>query len=172
MREAKNLLGGGLTNQSGTHSVGHVGFADMSRAPRGKDTETLKTLAELIRHMAPQRRDNAIRFFYREAPYSWTPARETEQAGRWRGARALADAEAWAASVGLTFTWDWDPEPWDGDGPAPQEVLGCVARWRDGAYATSLWGIGDPSDAYRRVVEAELAHEARAEMRARLEQAR
>lgn len=103
----------------------------------------------------------AERFFYKHAGYSYDPKSETKAQGRRRCARLLADAETWAADAGLTFTWEWDETPWDGDGPAPSEVLGCIARWPDGRHAASLWGIADPSRAYARVIEAELACEAR-----------
>lgn len=103
----------------------------------------------------------AERFFYTHAGYSYDPKTETRAQGRRNCARTLADAERWAQDTGLTFTWDADDTPWDGDGPAPQEVLGCIARYADGRFAASLWGIADPSRAYARVIEAELACEAR-----------
>src|SRR5262245_58257864 len=103
-------------------------------------------------------------FFFRNAGYSYNPKNETRIQGRWRCARDLAAAEQHAARMGWTATWEWDAMEWDGEGPAPHEVLGCVLKNADGEILASLWGIGDPSRDYRRVVEAELAAEARAEI--------
>ena len=47
----------------------------------------------------------------------------------------------------------------------PHEVLGCVLKDSDGNHLASLWGICEPDNAYRRVVEAELAAEAMANER-------
>lgn len=81
---------------------------------------------------------------------------------RARCALRLARAEQRAADLGWAFEWLYDDEPWDGDVPGytPREVLGCVVRGPDGEVLASLWGIADPSPAYSRVVEAELASEA------------
>lgn len=100
-------------------------------------------------------------------------------------ARALANAEAEAQQRGWSFTWEWDQDGDLGDHEAwcPQarserhnrcshEILGCVlvAADADGRrdYSHALWGIIDPSNAYRREVEAECAIEALAEERARV----
>ncbi len=99
----------------------------------------------------------ATQFFYKWAGWSYNPATETARQGRWRCAKRLAQAEAWAEEQGITYEWMPDDLPWDGDGPAPDEMLGCVATHGD--ETASLWGIGDPSPEYRRVVEAELACE-------------
>jgi len=114
---------------------------------------------------------NAVAFFYQHACWGYNPATETKAQGRHRGARNLADAEAWARTVGMTFVWEDDDIPWDGDSDSPREMLGCIARWRDGSTAASLWGLADPNADYVRVVESELSMEARAEMRASLEEA-
>ncbi len=78
-------------------------------------------------------------------------------------AMRLARAERAAQERGWTFDWQWDDEPYelgDGESDTPTEVLGCVLRDESGRVLGSLWGIGDPSPAYVRVVQAELASEA------------
>lgn len=100
----------------------------------------------------------AERFFWKHAGTSWDPKTETRAQGRRRGAEELAAAEAWAVDQ-LAYTWEYDGMRADCTG----DVFGCVARWRDGSVAASLWGICDPGDDYSRVVEAELASEARDE---------
>ena len=50
----------------------------------------------------------------------------------------------------------------------PREVMVCIARYRDGVVAGCLGGIVDANRDYVRVVEAELAAEARAEAMAAL----
>lgn len=89
-----------------------------------------------------------------------------EHAGGWVGHNAehaahLARAEATAERLGWAYDWEWDDEPWDGDcGCQPSEVLGCILRDAySGEQLASLWGIGDPSNTDRRVIEAELAAE-------------
>ncbi len=78
-------------------------------------------------------------------------------------AMRLARAERAAQDRGWSFDWQWDDEPYelgDGEPEPPNEVLGCVLRDEHGRALGSLWGIGDPSPAYVRVVQAELASEA------------
>ncbi len=92
----------------------------------------------------------AWRFFLEHAGYATPP-------GRAACALELARAERWAGEQGVTFAWQHDPEPWDADAPAPDEVLCCTASYGDESVA--LCGIGDPSDEYRRVIQAELSRE-------------
>lgn len=74
---------------------------------------------------------------------------------------ALARAEAVASSLGWAAEWEHDDHPWDSDDDyEPAEVLGCVLKDMEGKVLGSLWGIGDPTRKYMRVVEAELALEA------------
>jgi hypothetical protein len=113
------------------------------------------------------------RFFWQHAGYSYDPKTETRATGRTRCARSLADAETWAESVGMTFEWEWDESPdlsWmtESEQAEEHEVLVCIARYRDGEIAGSL---GDPDPTYRRVVEAELASEAKHDCLASLEEA-
>ena len=113
----------------------------------------------------------AERFFWKHAGYSYDPATETKAQGRRRCASLLAEAEAWAKDHELTFTWEHDPFGELGDHEAwceagcgrSHEILLCLARYRDGEVAASLSGIIDPDRNYARVIEAELALEARAE---------
>lgn len=112
---------------------------------------------------------NAWRFFYTYAGY--TLGRRA--IGAWK----LALAERHAASAGITFEWDgdyanyhdtlgdhayWCRDECKGVKHA-HEVLSCVARDEAGKVVAALGGIIDPSRAYARVVEAELAIEALSE---------
>jgi hypothetical protein len=116
----------------------------------------------------------AYAFFYEHAGYSHDPKTETAEAGRARGATALAAAEAAAAERGWAYEWENDPETsaadyGDEDGeydyPADQEFSGCVLRDANGKVLGSLWGIDDADpNGYGRVVEAELALEALGEI--------
>lgn len=99
--------------------------------------------------VSKQLRD-AWRFFVANAGYCTPP-------GRAACALKLARDEQWAQEEGITFEWVADELPWDGDCPAPEEILGCMATLGD--ETASLWGIGDPTPEYRRVIEAELASE-------------
>jgi hypothetical protein len=109
----------------------------------------------------------AERFFWSHAGYSWNQTEgETKAQGRRRCAVALAKAEAWAADQGMTFAWESDDFPdlsWmtEQEQAEPHEVLVCIARYRDGSVAASLGGIVDPDRTYGRIVEAELASEAK-----------
>jgi hypothetical protein len=105
----------------------------------------------------------AERFFWTHAGYSYGQG-ETKASGRRRSAEEMAKAEQDAERMGWTASWEWDDMPWDGDVPAPHEVLGCVLKNDRGEVLASLWGIGDPDKNYRRVIEAELALEARGEI--------
>lgn len=94
----------------------------------------------------------AFRFFLDNAGYCSPP-------GRAACALSLARAEMAAGVEGLAFRWEYDDVPWDGEGEAPSEVLGCIAEDGEGNHLASLWGIGDPDDGYRRLIEAQLAAE-------------
>jgi hypothetical protein len=98
----------------------------------------------------------------------------------------LARAEARAAALGWEVRWDWDEDAgapdtsWcpicermaANDRTLPREVsvghaheiLCAVLVDADGKVLGSLGGIADPDHAYRRLVEAELALEALAEI--------
>ena len=96
----------------------------------------------------------AWRFFKEHAGYCTPP-------GQAACALDLARAERVAKDEGCTWEWVPDDQPWDSDDDyEPDEVLGCILRDESGSVLASLWGIGDPSAEYRRVVEAELAQEA------------
>ncbi len=123
--------------------------------------------------MAKAKRDSPVRFFFKHAGWSYDPAKESSQAGRWRCAKALASAEAWARETGVRYQWQTDDNA-DRSGIAHDSPLWqCVAIAGEDVVE-SLSGIdlgsnGDPwmsgipgggSD-YARVVEAELAGEIR-----------
>jgi hypothetical protein len=101
---------------------------------------------------------SAWRFFLNHAGYCTPP-------GRAACALALARAERWAQENDLTFTWECDIDPdlsWMSERERAKEHVceGCVCRDAEGHVLTSLWGIVDADNEYRRVVEAELASEA------------
>lgn len=117
------------------------------------------------RGMTTNRNTSAVWFFYRNAGYSYDPANETKQQGRWRGARTLANAEAWARQENITFGWEEDWLVGDhireygyDDNPLTCEVAAAYAS--DGEILASLGCIDDASNDYRRVINAELALEA------------
>lgn len=102
-------------------------------------------------------------FFYNNAGYSYDPATETPEQGRQRCAQALAAAEAWAQAEGMTVQWadDWaDPH---GHEETPESCEQATLYDADGFVVASLGCIDDVDPDYRRVVEAELAAEAKAE---------
>lgn len=72
----------------------------------------------------------------------------------------LARAELEAEKLEFVATWEPDCEEYLlGDGEEqPNEVWGCIVVAPSGEQA-SLWGIADPTRAYSRVIEAELALE-------------
>jgi hypothetical protein len=113
-------------------------------------------------------------FFFEHAGYSYDPDRESRIDGRERCARALATAEAWASAEGYVFEWrvdSIDSSEYAAELPA-YDLWYCLLRapGTNGVLA-SLGGIdfgrdGDPyqrNQHYKRVVEAELADEVRAE---------
>lgn len=118
--------------------------------------------------------DDAKDFFYKHAGYSYDPAKETEAEGRERGAIQLAQAEQYALNNDWEVVWEYDQEPCIGcdcgDFDCP-----CYARREHETFAAfltdgrgreshhilaALGSICEPSEEYRRVVNAELALEA------------
>lgn len=135
---------------------------------------------------AKKRAQTAYHFFLSNAGYSYDPQKETRIQGRRRGAQVLALAEQWADLEGLQFVWETDPDcteddfEFDADKAHVREhgAVGCrlirpcpeckdrvdAAECRHSQTLQSLWGITESlnnteRDAYRRVVEAELASE-------------
>ena len=112
----------------------------------------------------------AVEFFVQHAGFSYNPATETPEQGKLRCARALVSAERWAAVNDLTVEWADD---WDGDNSYTEQaefdgytVTTCeMARLvdTDGNVLASLGCIDDATDDYRRVIEAELAEEAKSQ---------
>lgn len=108
--------------------------------------------------------NKAEQFFYEHAGYSYGQG-ETQEQGRLRCAKQLAQAEAWALDNCVGFEWclsDTTSEDFSDDEPY-YRLWDCVARSED--RMTCLCGIdfgrdrepwGDP---YMRVVQAELALE-------------
>lgn len=91
------------------------------------------------------------------------------------GAMELADAEIAAEQARIRFEWHWDDDAdwsWmDQECFAKaklreqeHEVFYCLALDDDGECLASLGSIFDPSNEYRRVIEAELAQEALGEL--------
>jgi hypothetical protein len=118
--------------------------------------------------------DAAIAFFSEHAGFSYDPKVETPEEGRQNSALHYAKAEQFAKERGWTAEWRDDPEPYemgDAEETPPSEVLGCVLKDSSGEVLASLWQIGDPTRAYRRVVEAELASEAIADAPHRFQRA-
>jgi len=110
----------------------------------------------------------AQQFFYEHAGWGYNPAIETEEQGRRRGAADLALAEDQAKERGWCCRWEIDPEITSEDfsnDPEPWELWCCTLLDDNGEMIEHLGGIdfgrdGDPwHDHYRRVVEAELAHQ-------------
>ena len=116
-------------------------------------------------------RDAAVAFFYQHGSYSHNPATETEEEGRRRCAEDLAAAERWAQDHDINFGWseDWGVgshfeefgEAYD-DGE-PETCEQCVALSPEREVLASLGCIDDATPEYRRVIEAELASEARSQ---------
>jgi hypothetical protein len=110
-------------------------------------------------------RPEAVKFFLKNAGARYpsgatgTKKREAVKAGAFR----LAAAECALENRGARVEWEHDEAPYDpGDnvGYEPKEVLCAVLRDSSGKVLESLCGIDDPTRAYARVVEAELALEA------------
>jgi hypothetical protein len=110
-------------------------------------------------------------FFYQNAGYSHDPKAETPEQGRLRCARELAEAEAVAQRLEYAFEWEFDQDAdlsWMSDEEREQEheVLCCriVDPENTRHSLASLCGITDADRNYRRVIEAELAAEAIADL--------
>lgn len=107
--------------------------------------------------------DAAVNFFFENAGWSYDPKKETSDQGKLRCAQALAHAEAEARKRGWSVCWDYDPEPYqrgDAEERVPDEVFVAILYDENTIPRASLGGIGDPTPEYRRVIAAELAHEA------------
>lgn len=102
----------------------------------------------------------------------WRKAGETETQYRYRWFRergnrpkqalGYARAEQFAAKRDWVFSWEWDDYTdltWmeTEEREKDHECWGCVLKNARGEVLDSLWGIVDPSNAYRREIEAELA---------------
>jgi hypothetical protein len=121
---------------------------------------------------------SAVRFFYSNAGYSYDPKIETRNQGRWRCAREMARAEKYGREHNWQFDWedDWSigsHKDYYGEDSAysdkePSTCESCTLVSEDGnSVLASLGCIDDASDAYRRVIEAELAVEALHEIETR-----
>lgn len=129
------------------------------RNHRRKLAEARKTPSQ----KAQDRLKKRVKFFMEQAGESYQPGKETRAQGRRRGAEALARAEQYAEEQGWKVEWEFDQDEYqlgDAETEMPKEVLEAVLRDADGRVLESLGGIGDPTDNYQRVVEAELALEA------------
>jgi hypothetical protein len=104
-------------------------------------------------HFRKEKLDKATRFFYAHAG---GPVNQTQ---RKLYARQLAEAEQYANDNDWQVYWEGDPEPYemgDAEESPPREVYVAKLVDGEGRVLTTLGGIGDPSQAYQRVVEAEL----------------
>lgn len=83
---------------------------------------------------------------------------------------ALAKAEQEAEERGFVAKWEPSQYPYelgDAETEYPDEVWDCIVETADGALGAALCSIGDPSRAYCRVVEAQLALEVLSQVRER-----
>lgn len=116
------------------------------------------------KHTALAIRDD-FKFFFENAGYI--------VGERAKGALDLARAERYAFDSGFRFEWTDDEDPdrsWEEDAgyKGPGEYLCCrlirvCPHCNVESTAASLCGIVDPDDNYRRIIEAELAAEVKAE---------
>jgi hypothetical protein len=116
----------------------------------------------------------AAAFFYDNAGYSWDDTRETPEQGKVRTAEKLAAAERFALDQDWYFEWDIDKD-------AHLDRPSGIIQPEDKAYYCELWdsagdnllqclcGIWEPTREYRRVVQAELALEAKLNQEAKEE---
>lgn len=105
----------------------------------------------------------AFKFFLENAGWCTPPGRAVcaiERARDEEKIREKVDTGQWR------FRWVHDDTAWDADEsiPVPEEVLGCILEEKCegcGSWVPreSLWGIGDPDDAFRRVIETDLGSE-------------
>lgn len=110
---------------------------------------------------------SAFRFFLHNAGYCTPP-------GRAACALSLAKAEAYAEAAGWSFRWEYDAhghmcmrdhDEWCREGCRKEhEIEGCSVVDGRGEELASCWGIIDACRDYRRVMQAELASEAMADM--------
>jgi hypothetical protein len=129
-------------------------------------------------HVPPDGWTGAEAFFYEHAGWGYDPKVETPEEGRQRSARALAAAEAWAKSVDLRFVWEYDEDAAMDAATSGEEFETCewAAAYPASAFddnrdmgfgaprgipLASLGGITNADANYRRVIQAELASEAR-----------
>jgi hypothetical protein len=117
-------------------------------------------------------------FFFNHAGYSWDAKAETEHQGKLRCARELARAERYAAEHEWSFEWTpdldadasfvetWEPAERDEWNATEHECFVCLVHGPlpDCEVLASCGGIFDPSAEYSRVMEAELASEALADI--------
>jgi hypothetical protein len=117
--------------------------------------------------------DRAVLFFYAQAGYSYQPDTQTGVNGRLHGAIALANAERWARANGCYFVWDNDQDAEAMNESGEYEfypAVSCLMMQhaedpsdRPHVLASLSAIIESPNrekrDAYRRVIEAELALE-------------
>jgi hypothetical protein len=110
-------------------------------------------------------------FFYQNAGYAYDTKTETPEQGHIRCAKDLAEAEAIGQRMGYVFEWEFDQGPdlsWMSDEEREQdhEVLCCrIVDPEDARHSlASLCGITDPDRNYGRIIEAELAAEAIADL--------
>ncbi len=116
-------------------------------------------------------------FFYDHAGWSYNPNTETQEQGRERGSKELARAEQYGKDHDWTVAWEYEPDGGDSSfvqnwseeeqaewNASEHECLYACLRDADGVMRASLGGIFDPSQEYRRAVEAELALEALGEI--------
>lgn len=130
-----------------------------------------------IRRTKAHKYKDPERFFYARAGWGYDPAKETEEEGRRRGARALAEAERVGTELGFSAEWESDSdadtsfmdEGYSRRDRECAEFYSCTVRDAEGTIRASLCGIHedtrDPIGAryYRRVVRAELFAEALAD---------
>ena len=110
--------------------------------------------------------NKARKFFMVHAGWSYDPKIETPEEGRKRSAQKLAEAERWAKDEGISFVWedDWEIDhlkEYDCYDEEPTTCETCSAYDADGTCVAALGCIDDATPEYRRVIEAELAWEAK-----------
>ena len=114
--------------------------------------------------------NQAERFFYNHAGFSYDPKTETSEQGKVRCAKELAETERVAKNLSWYCEWtnDWGvgshKEYFGADSAyadrEPETCESCRLLDESGEYLQSLGCIDDADANYRRVIEAELASEA------------
>jgi hypothetical protein len=134
-------------------------FSKATKAGRGKEAKARKHLTV----------DQF--FFHQNARYSYDSMTDTPEQGRLRCSKELADAETIGQRLGYVFEWEFDEGPdssWMSDEEREHDHEGLCCRIPAPETTrhslASLWGITDPDSRYRRVIEAELAAEAIADL--------